>query len=70
VRDLLKPGGKFISLWWLVPERKGGPPFHVHKSEIFDLFDKMFSIEIAYEPKDSVPERRGQELLTVMTKIV
>lgn len=69
VRDLLAPGGKFISLWWLVPEKKGGPPFHVHKSEIFDLFREHFSIDIAYEPKDSVAERRGQEYLTVMTKL-
>lgn len=69
VRDLLKPGGKLISLWWLVPERKGGPPFPVHKDEIFDLFDGSFKIEIAYEPKDSVPERRGQEYLTILTKI-
>lgn len=69
VRDLLKPGGKFIALWWLVPERAGGPPFHVHKGEIFELFKEDFKIDIAYEPKDSVNERRSQEYLTVMTKI-
>lgn len=69
IRDLLRPGGKFIALWWLVPDRPGGPPFHVNKSEIFDLFGDAFSIEIAYEPKDSVKERAGQEYLTVMTKL-
>lgn len=68
VRDLIRPGGKFIALWWLVPERAGGPPFHVNKSEIFELFDKTFDIEIAYQPQDSVADRKGQELLTVMTK--
>ncbi len=68
VRDLIRPGGKFISLWWFVPERQGGPPYHVHKSEVFELFGSSFTIDIAYEPKDSVAERRGQELLTVMTR--
>ena len=68
VRDLLRPGGKLISLWWLLPEKKGGPPFHVHKTEIFDLFGEHFDIEIVYEPQDSVPERKGQELLTVLIK--
>lgn len=68
-RDLLRPGGKFIALWWFLPDKKGGPPFHVEKGEIFDLFKDIFSIDIAYEPKDSVTERRGQEFLTVMTKL-
>jgi methyl halide transferase len=68
VRDLLAPGGKFVALWWLVPERQGGPPYHVHKNEIFDLFQEAFSVDIAYQPKDSVADRRGQEFLTVMTK--
>lgn len=70
VRDLLKPGGKLIALWWLLPEKAGGPPYWVHKSEIFDLFGDDFRIDIAYQPQDSVPERRGQEFLTVLTKIV
>lgn len=67
VKDLLKPGGKFIALWWLMPDRKGGPPFAVHKDEIFEIFDKLFKIEIAYEPQDSTKDRKGQEFLTVMT---
>mgnify|MGYP003384731957 CR=1 FL=1 len=67
VKDLLKPGGKFIALWWLMPDRKGGPPFAVHKDEIFEVFDKLFKIEIAYQPQDSIKERQGQEYLTVMS---
>lgn len=69
VRDLLRPGGKFIALWWCLPDKKGGPPFAVDKSEVFDLFKDTFSIEIAYEPKDSVKERSGQEFFTVMEKL-
>jgi methyl halide transferase len=66
ISDLLKPGGKFIALWWLI-DKKGGPPYAVHKDDIFDVFDKLFNIEIAYEPQDSIKERKGQEFLTVMT---
>lgn len=69
VRDLLRPGGKLIGLWWLLPEKKGGPPFSVHKTEIFEFFREDFCIDIAYQPQDSVPERKGQELLTVLTKL-
>lgn len=69
VRDLLVPGGKFIALWWLLHDKKGGPPFAVDKSEIFELFKQSFSIDIAIEPHDSIKERKGQELFTVMTKI-
>lgn len=69
VRDLLKPGGKFVALWWLLSDRPSGPPFNVDKAEIFDLFRHDFVIDIAYEPKDSVPERKNHELITLMTRI-
>jgi SAM-dependent methyltransferase len=66
VRDLLKPGGKFIALWWLL-DHAGGPPFAVSKNEIFELFSNFFNIDLAFEPADSVPERRGKELFTIMS---
>ena len=65
VRDLLKPGGRLIALWWLL-SHKGGPPYAVDKNEIFELFSEYFHIELAFEPADSVPERRDHELFTVM----
>lgn len=67
VRDLLKPGGKFIALWWLMPDRKGGPPFAANKGELFELFDSIFNIDLAYEPQNSINERKGQELITIMS---
>lgn len=67
VRDMLKPGGKFVALWWFLPDKKGGPPFAAHKTDLFELFGSYFSIDIAYEPKDSVSDRRGQEFITVMS---
>jgi methyl halide transferase len=66
VKDLLKPGGKLIALWWLL-DHKGGPPYAASKDEIFDLFSENFRIELAYEPADSIPDRKGRELFTLMT---
>ena len=67
VHDLLKPGGKHIALWW-IQESKSGPPFSLHKDDIYSFFDPLFKIDIAYVPTDSVKERKGAELFTVMTR--
>lgn len=67
VKDVLKPGGKFIALWWLLDHGKGGPPYSVSKNEIFDLFSTDFNIDLAFTPADSVEDRRGKELFTIMT---
>ncbi len=68
VRDLLKPEGKLIALWWLLDRQGSGPPFSVSKSELFDLFSADFRFDIVHEPTDSVPDRKGQELFTVMSR--
>lgn len=67
VKDMLKPGGKFIALWWLLDHGKGGPPYSVTKSEIFDLFSNDFNIDLAFTPADSIGDRKGKELFTIMT---
>jgi SAM-dependent methyltransferase len=68
VRDLLKPSGKFIALWWLF-ERQGGagPPFPCSRDEIFDIFSPSFNFDIVHTPMDSVPERKNAELFTLMS---
>jgi SAM-dependent methyltransferase len=68
VRDLLKPGGKLIALWWLF-EREGGagPPFTCSRHEIFDRFSQFFNFDIAHTPTDSFPERKNHELFTLMS---
>lgn len=68
VRDLLKPNGKLLALWFVEDRIDGGLPFPVEKSEIFDLFDADFSIDISYEPTNSFPQDQGKELLTLMTR--
>lgn len=68
IRDFLKPGGKFIGLWWLL-DNKGGPPFAVNKSDLLTLFTEFFQVDLAYTPADSVPNRQGQELFTIMSRL-
>lgn len=68
-RDILKPGGKLLALWWIGEREGGGLPFSVTKDEIFDLYDGVFSFDIVYEPQDSFPADQGKELLTLMTKL-
>ncbi|MGH9547863.1 MAG: methyltransferase domain-containing protein, partial [Terriglobales bacterium] len=68
MHDLLKPGGKLVGLFWLL-DHKGGPPFAVSRSDIFDLFADHFIIDLTFEPSDSVPERMGRELFTIMTAL-
>lgn len=68
VRDLLKPGGKLIALWW-THDRPNGPPFGIAKDEMHSLIGEYFTIEIAYVPNNSAPGRTGNELLTVLSKL-
>jgi SAM-dependent methyltransferase len=67
VRGLLKPGGRLIGLWWLV-EKAGNPPYAVTKNDVLDLFSRDFVVEQCHQPGDSVVDRAGQELFTVMRK--
>lgn len=66
VHDLLKPGGKLISLWWTL-DRPGGPPYGVRKEELISLFAEKFDFDMIHIPTDSAPARRGNELFTLMT---
>lgn len=68
-RDLLKPGGKLLALWWTKEREEPGIPFSVSKNELFDLYDGIFSFDLVYEPHDSFPQDRGAELLTLMTRL-
>lgn len=67
VRDLLKPTGMFIGLWWMGTRRSGGAPFAFTKDELFALFDPHFTLNLVFEPTDSAPPDQGKELFTVMT---
>jgi SAM-dependent methyltransferase len=66
-RDLLKPNGKVIALFWTLDRKGSGPPYPVNSNEIFDCFKQSFSFDIVHIPPDSVPERSGKELFVLMS---
>ncbi len=68
VRDLLKPNGKLIALWWLLERDSPLPPFSVSKTEIRELFSPNFRFGLDYEPSDSVPDRKNKEWFTLLTR--
>ena len=68
VLALLKPEGKLIGLWWLV-DKPGNPPYAVSKEDILSAFSDYFRLDIEFKPVDSVADREGKELFTVMSKI-
>jgi SAM-dependent methyltransferase len=67
VRDLLKPGGKLIALWWLLERDNNGPPYALDRTELFEIFNDLFSFDIVHQPTDSVAGRKNQELFAFMT---
>ena len=69
VTRLLKPDGIYIDLAFPLDDRKGGPPFAVTESEIFDLFlTGGFKLISREKPEDSVKPRRHAEELFIFQK--
>ncbi|HEY9787825.1 MAG TPA: methyltransferase domain-containing protein [Candidatus Obscuribacterales bacterium] len=67
LRDLLKPTGKLIAVFWLIERQGGGAPFATTNDDIFATFKELFSFDIVFEPPDSVPSRKGKELFCLMS---
>jgi methyl halide transferase len=67
IRDLLKPGGKLIALWW-THSMPGGPPFGIAKDDMHSLLGEFFTIDLAFVPNNSAPGRTGNELFTLLTR--
>lgn len=67
MRDLLKPEGKMIALFWILERKGAGPPYATSKDDVFEIFKDIFSLDIVFEPTDSVPERQGKELFCLMS---
>ena len=69
VTRLLKPKGIYIDLAFPLDGRKGGPPFAVTETEIFDLFQKRgFKLLSREKPAESVSRRRYAEELFIFQK--
>jgi len=69
IAPLLKPNGHYIDLAFPLDGHKGGPPFAVTESEIFDLFlPRRFNLVSREKPEDSVKPRRHAEELFIFQK--
>lgn len=69
VTRLLKPDGIYIDLAFPLDHRKGGPPYAVTESEIFNLFESRgFQLLSREQPVDSVKPRRHAEELFIFQK--
>ena len=69
VNRLLKSNGIYIDLAFPLDNRKGGPPYAVTESEIFQLFESRgFKLLSREKPEDSVKPRRHAEELFIFQK--
>lgn len=62
VRRWLKPEGKFLAVFYLIPD-EDGPPFGSTREEIHRRFDPFFALEEEWVPR-SYPNRAGLEWMT------
>ena len=69
VNRLLKLNGIYIDLAFPLDGRKGGPPYAVTETEIFDLFEtRRFKLLSREKPADSVKPRRHAEEIFIFQK--
>lgn len=67
---VLKPGGKFIAIFFPNPDvdEDEGPPFPVSVEELEKLFDGDFVVEGEWVPEQTHPGREGRELVRVLVR--
>lgn len=65
VRRWLKPTGKYLAVFYLIPDEEG-PPFGACEAEIRERFEPSFRLEEAWVPR-SYPNRQGLEWMTLWT---
>lgn len=58
----LKPGGHFLSVNYLIPD-KDGPPFGTTRAELWERFSPYFHLKAEWVPR-SYPNRTGLELMS------
>jgi methyl halide transferase len=64
VKDLLRPQGKLLGLFF-THSRPGGPPFGVKPQEVLDLFAPHFDILEFRAAENSIDRRQGEEHLGI-----
>jgi methyl halide transferase len=66
VRQLLRPEGKLIALFF-THDRDGGPPFGVTAQAIRDYFEPYFDVVMLTPATDSIAQRQGEEHLAIFS---
>jgi SAM-dependent methyltransferase len=68
VRDVLRPGGELIALFY-VHRRGGGPPYATTEEEVRVLFEPYFVIESLALAPNSIERRQGEELFGRLRRV-
>jgi SAM-dependent methyltransferase len=63
VKQWLKPSGKFVAIFYMIPDRDG-PPFGTTREEVREIFGGDFKLLEDWVPR-SYPNREGLEWMTV-----
>ncbi|MDR7129164.1 SAM-dependent methyltransferase [Algoriphagus sp. 4150] len=66
MKELLKPGGKIVGVWFDREFDFDGPPFGGKMEEYIALFRKYFEIKVSEPCYNSIPERLGSEVFMIM----
>jgi methyl halide transferase len=68
VRQILKPGGKLIAIFFMNPDHdEPGPPYGTSRQELAALFGTEFALQEEWIPARTFPGREQRELLRVLS---
>ena len=69
VSAALKPGGRFLAVFYLDPDNEeDGPPYGVTLRELDALFEEAFTLEREWMPGKTYPGREGREWMRLFKK--
>ncbi|MFC5625744.1 methyltransferase [Algoriphagus winogradskyi] len=66
MKELLKPNGKLVGVWFDKEFDFDGPPFGGKKDEYLNLFEQFFTIKTIAPCYNSIPERMGAEIFMIL----
>ena len=70
VADVLRPGGRYLAVFFLDPGNDGdGPPFGCTTTELDGLFDARFRLLEEHAAIPTYTEREGRELLRLYERV-
>lgn len=71
VKNLLKPGGKLIGLWFPLDKtiEDGGPPWGTTVDEVKSIFKNGWTIKQEEFPDLSIESRKGREKMIIFRKV-